>query len=371
MKPKVMFISAANSIHTVKWVNSLSKNFEIHLVYCANHFPNKDKISNNVVLHKLKFSAPLGYYLNSLQLKKMYNEIKPNIVNVHYASGYATLARMAKIPVDLLSIWGSDVYDFPKKSKLNRKILQKNISYAKYIASTSNIMAEELKKQVPLLSKKIYITPFGVDINKFNKNNKIKKDENFNIVTIKSLNKIYGIEYGILAVEQLINNLNKKGESKLSKQIKYYIYGEGECKEKLEGLIKSKNLQSNVFLMGKVANNDVPDVLNKMDVFCATSLQESFGVALIEAMACELPVIASRVDGFVEVMEEEKTGFLFEIGDYVELANKLEKLLKNSSLCFDFGKNGRKRVIENYNWEENVIYMEKIYKKLIKERGDN
>lgn len=63
-KKKVFFISAANSIHTVRWVNSLSNEFEIHLVYCKNHKPNIDNINSKVVLHELKFNAPYGYYLN-------------------------------------------------------------------------------------------------------------------------------------------------------------------------------------------------------------------------------------------------------------------------------------------------------------------
>ena len=85
-KKRVLFLAAANSTHTVKWVNSLCENYEVHLVYCSNHQPENDRINSNVVLHKLKFKASLGYYTNAFELKKVFNEIKPDIVNVHYAS---------------------------------------------------------------------------------------------------------------------------------------------------------------------------------------------------------------------------------------------------------------------------------------------
>ena len=85
-RKKVLFLSAANSIHTVKWVNALCKEFEVHLVYCINHKQEKDNIDSDVILHELKFESPLGYYTNSFQLKKIFKFINPDIVNVHYAS---------------------------------------------------------------------------------------------------------------------------------------------------------------------------------------------------------------------------------------------------------------------------------------------
>ena len=67
---KLFFLSAANSIHTVKWVNALSKYYEVHLVFCPNHSPDVNKISSKVILHKLKYNAKKGYYINALQVKK-------------------------------------------------------------------------------------------------------------------------------------------------------------------------------------------------------------------------------------------------------------------------------------------------------------
>ena len=124
-KNKVFFISAASSIHTVKWVNSLSEDYEVHLIYCNNHQPKIDSVNKNVILHKLHFKAPIGYYLNSIELRKLYKKIHPDIINVHYASGYGTLARISRIKPVLLSIWGSDVYDFPNQSKIKNRILKK------------------------------------------------------------------------------------------------------------------------------------------------------------------------------------------------------------------------------------------------------
>lgn len=371
-KKKVFFISAANSIHTVKWVNALSEKFEIHLIYCKNHKPDLDIISENVIKHELFFNAPLGYYLNAIQLKKMYKKINPDIVNVHFASGYGTLARIANLDNILLSVWGSDVYDFPNKSILNKKILRKNVLYAKYIASTSNVMAEELKRQIPDLKKDIFITPFGVDTNKFFNWNLPRKDDNINLGTVKSLEEKYGVKYAILAVNKLKKDLTKDGKKQLADKVKYYIYGDGSQKEELLKLVKAEKLERDVLLMGKIPNEKVSSALNMMDIFVAPSIvNESFGVAVVEAMACEIPIVATDVDGFKEVMINNHTGYIVKRKDINAISLALNKLIENVETRKNMGKNGRKRVVENYDWNKNVEYMKKVYEKCYQVRQIN
>lgn len=368
---KLFFISAASSIHTVKWVNSLSEKYEVHLIYCNNHKPKLDNINKKVILHKLPFNAPFGYYLNSLNLKKIYKKIKPDIINVHYASGYGTLARISKLDNILLSVWGSDVYDFPNQSKIKKRILEKNVNYAKYLASTSNVMAEELKRQVNISDKKIYIIPFGVDMRKFYHYNIEKSDNNLNIGTIKALEEKYGIKYAILAVKKLKDDLIKEGKKQLADSIKYYIYGDGSEKELLQKLIKDEKLENDVFLMGKIPNEKVPEILNQIDIFIAPSIaNESFGVAVVEAMACEVPVVATDVDGFKEVMNNNVTGYIVKRKDINSIVDALEKLINNSETRKIMGKNGRKRVLEHYDWNKNVETMEKIYDDILVKKNN-
>lgn len=361
MRKKVLFISAANNIHTVRWVNALSSEYEIHLATCKNHSKIFNEINKNVIIHVLKFNSPIGYYLNAMQLRKLFQEIKPDLVNVHYASGYGTLARMSKISPILLSVWGSDIYDFPKESKIKYNILKKNLQNAYAIASTSIKMKEELLRQYSDIDKKIYITPFGVDTDKFKKINLQRKSNEFRIGIVKTLKPKYGIADLILAFSKLKNNMN----SKLN--IKLYIYGDGEQRAELEELIKKLNLDKDVFLEGKIKNDLVPQVLNSLDLFCATSIldSESFGVAVVEAMACELPVIVTNVDGFSEVVTNNETGIIVPRHNIEAIAEAMEKLIYDSDQRTKMGKFARKRVLENYSWKENVKYMISVYNDVI------
>jgi len=363
---KIMLLAGAHDIHTVRWANKLCENGnEIHLCYVSNHMPSVNKYNREVFLHKLKIPAPYGYYLNIFQLRKLISVIQPDILNAHYSSGYGTLGRLSKFSPYLLSVYGSDVYSFPYQKKLNMKIIRKNLNAANAIASTSYAMAVQTSRLTNINVEKIYITPFGVDTIKFCKKDLVRKDDSIILGTIKKLAPKYGIEYGIKAIDYLIKNL-LYGKNH-TKKIKYYIYGDGPQKEELKSLVKELNLEEVIFFKGRIPNDEVPTALNEFDIFLGTSISdsESFGVAIVEAMACEVPVIVTDVDGFKEVVDNGNAGIMVPRKDYIEMAKQIFRLLNNDALRKEIGKAERSRVIEYYNWDDNVRKMETIYKDLI------
>lgn len=356
---KILFLSAASSIHTVKWVNALAeRGHDVYLAYNRGHEPKGNQINENVRLCPLKYSSGIAYYLNAEELKRLEKQIQPDVINVHYASGYGTLARVSRIGPYLLSVWGSDVYEFPYKSKLNRYILKKNVNSAKMLASTSECMAQQLRNVMKNPHLQIVITPFGVNLERFipDENKEKRKNEIF-IGNVKALEAVYRIDDLIKAIAIL-----KK--RRLNVNLKVFIYGEGKQRSELEELIQQLQLEEEVFLKGKIPNSDVPNALRGLDIFCATSEKESFGVAVIEAMAMRKPVVASDAEGFQEVMEHNKTGFIVEKRNVKAIADKLEQLVLDKNLRQSFGQAGRRRVEILYDWEKNVDVMEDLYKQL-------
>ncbi|ODM27120.1 hypothetical protein A7W90_13350 [Clostridium sp. Bc-iso-3] len=362
---KILLLASGRDIHSVRWANQLSRNGNtVHLCYVSNQKPSIDKFDDNVFLHELKFPAPIGYYLNVYQLRKIIKNIKPDILNAHYASGYGTLGRLTGYSPYLISVYGGDVYDFPYQSRINMEIIKKNLKAADSIASTSYAMARQTSKLINCRAEDIYITPFGVDTKQFYKRNMNKGNE-IVIGSIKKLTPKYGIKYGILAINYLVNNLF--AENKKNTKIKYLIYGEGPERAELEQLVKDLNLQDIIEFKGRIPNNLVPQALNEFDIFLGTSVldSESFGVAVVEAMACEVPVIVTDVDGFKEVVDNGKAGIMVPRKDYKAMAEQIYKLVKDSELRVKLGKVERERVIEKYNWIDNVKEMEYIYSQLI------
>lgn len=88
---------------------------------------------------------------------------------------------------------------------------------------------------------------------------------------------------------------------------------------------------------------------------------ESFGVAAVEAMACEIPVIATDVDGFTEVISMRESGFIVHRDAPEEMAEYILELYHSAVLRECIGKNGRRRVLQNYNWNNNIDMMLALY----------
>lgn len=364
---KILFLSAANDIHTVRWVNELSrKNHDVTLIFCKNHAPTIHKIDNSINLIRLPFNSGIGYYLNSLYLKRVYKKITPDVVNVHYASGYGTLARISRMKKMILSVWGSDVYDFPYESSLNMSIVRKNIKYADEIASTSYVMANQVRKLMNDRDMQITITPFGVDTEKFKFKNDSTKGKNIEIGIVKKLKEKYGIEYLIKAFKIVIEQLKKDGQIEIAEKVILKIYGDGEQKSYLEELCKTLYIDDKVKFMGSIPNDEVAEVLGKLDIFALSSIldSESFGVAAVEAMSVGISVVATDVDGFKEVVENNVTGLIVERKNENALAEGLIKLILDEKSRNKMGIKGRERVEKLYTFTDNVDEMIELYNRI-------
>ncbi len=355
---KVVFLAPQNSIHVTRWANAIVKYAdELHLITLHNQ---KHFLSTEVKVHRLKYNAPLGYISNFLQLRSLIKKIEPDIIHVHQLSGHGTLMSLTFLKNYLISIYGSDVYSFPNKSPIHKLLIKNNLKNAKYLASTSHIMAQETKKYT---NKQIFVTPFGIDADKFKSfKDPFTKDKIITVGLVKTLKKKYGIEYLVRAVPIVERELKKI--SILNVRIKLIVYGYGELKPKLEKL--SDSLHIDAGFPGFIKYEDVPEVINSMDIICIPSIDnsESFGVSAVEAMACERPLVVSNVDGLREVVIHEKTGLIVKKEDPEAIAVALLRLINDNSMAIELGKNGRKRVLEMYDWNDNVKHMLEIYEQI-------
>ena len=360
---RILMLCPAYSIHSVKWANALAeRGHEIHIAFCKGQEDSAGLLCASIIQHKLPIPAPLGYYLNFLVLKKLINFVEFDIIHAHRASSYGTLIRMSKSRCDILSIWGSDVYEFPYKSKIHRSIIEKNLSYTRCIASTSFVMAEQAKQFLESENIQILVTPFGVDLKKFSVDSRIKNNNRFIIGTIKTLSYKYCIDDAIDSFKLLLDKLNRRGYQEIANNIEYWIYGKGPMKGVLQQKIDDLELCDKVKLLGYIQNPEVPLKLKQFDIFLVTSQEESFGVAAVEAMACSLPVVATKAPGFCEVVSDGKTGLLCGIHAVEEIAESLLMLIIDQDKRIQMGLNGRQRVIDLYNWSNNVSTMESVYK---------
>ncbi len=359
---KVLWLADAASIHTKRWVSSLNAS-GLNIALFSLSTDNSDYYQkhgiktycNNLLGNR---SISKMFYLSVLnRLKEIVKKEKPDIVHAHYASSYGLLGALVGFHPYVLSVWGSDVYDFPRISFLHKNILKYNLRKADFILSTSHVMAKETSKYI---SKEILVTPFGVDTQLFKKISGLQNDNEYVIGNVKTLSPKYGIDILVRAFK-IVVDCNK------GKNINLEIIGTGPDREKLEQLTRDLGLKDKVHFIGRIENTCLPDYYNRFLVSVSLSIlnSESFGVVAVEAMACECPVITSDADGFTEVVKDGETGFIVPKRNIEETAKAIQRFIDDPMLRNKMGRKGRKRVIELYDWNKNVENMISIYNAII------
>lgn len=127
---------------------------------------------------------------------------------------------------------------------------------------------------------------------------------------------------------------------------KLLLIGDGPERANAEWLVREKNLSEDVHFLGK--QNRVHEKLSLADVFLLPSSMESFGLAALEAMACEVVVIATRVGGVPEVITDGEDGFLFEVGDVEGMANQVRALLSDPGRARSVARRARATTQERF-----------------------
>ncbi len=140
------------------------------------------------------------------------------------------------------------------------------------------------------------------------------------------------------------------------------IAGDGPARHDLTQLVRQLGLETVVTFMGSVPYEQMPTTFSSCDMLLAGSYaNETFGIALVEAMACARPVVATRFGGFPEVVEDGLTGYLTAPRDPQAMAEAICDLLVDRDKAHRFGIRGRQRVEEMFTWEAVASRVLKVY----------
>lgn len=363
---KVAILAPATSIHAIRWAEGLAA-AGLEIVLATQHPPKQD-FDPRVRLEVLPHRGTPGYFLNARPLRAILRRTRPDLVNAHYASGYGTLARLAGHRPMLLSVWGSDVFDFPGRSPLHRWWLRRTLRWADGIASTSKVMADEVRRLVPEIQD-VAVTPFGVDTSVF----RPRRGEPIDPIsrplvvgTVKTMAPVYGIDILIRAFAAM--TCDPAGPPELASAVCLRLAGDGPQLSAYRRLADGLGVGDRVEFTGSIPHSSVPRFLQCLDVYAAFSRSESFGVAVIEASACGLPVIVSDAGGLAEVVSPEETGLIIPRDDVSAAAAAIRRLLLDADLRRRLGEAGRRRVESHYAWTRSLEVMTSVYAHVAEQR---
>lgn len=367
MTLRIALLGASNSIHLVRWAIALIERGHTVCILTQHRVVEHERLPLIAEVIALPYLGKAGYFMNAGFVRRFLARWKPDILNAHYASGYATTARLVGYRPWVLSVWGSDVHDFPRKSPLHHWLVKTNLLQADAVASTSQCMAVHTRSIAPGLGD-IAVTPFGVDMAAYRGLAPVAQAQSGHWVvgTVKTMDRKYGIDTLIHAFALLLRKL-EVSDAVMAVQLHLRLVGDGPQTPALQKLAAELGIANKVEFVGRVPHSEVPQALSGLDVFVALSRfdSESFGVAIIEAGAAGRPVVVSDAGGLPEVTVDGVTGLVVPRENPQAAADAIERLLRNADLRQRMGAAAQRHVAKNYSWPACVDKMLEVYQQVV------
>jgi glycosyltransferase involved in cell wall biosynthesis len=230
------------------------------------------------------------------------------------------------------------------------------------MVTLNKAMQRELAEDCGMKNDQIAIIANGVDVAKF-----------FPIKGKSSLREKYGLPKGSVIVGNVARLDSVKNHEVVLRTIKrlkeknqevfFLLVGEGERRKFLEDEVSRLQLQKNVRFFGR--SNQICELINCMDIFIQSSWYEGFCNTMLEAMACGVPVLASKVGGNQDIMASEHDRFLFDPQDDSQLEDLINEFMCNPGLGSNVGDQVRHHVVEKYSIKWMVKKYEDLYSDLV------
>jgi N-acetyl-alpha-D-glucosaminyl L-malate synthase BshA len=330
-----------------------------------------DFFNPHVFFHEVSiYKYPLFEYVpyETILASKIVDIVKQNkldVLHVHYAIPHASAALMAKnilmeqgidIPI-VTTLHGTDI-TLVGKDPTYEPVVSYSINHSDAVTAVS----ESLKRDTYAnfhIEKPIFVIPNFIDFSRFVK----QKKEHFKKAIAPQGEKILVHTSNFRKVKRVEDVI--KIFAIVSKQVacKLLLIGDGPERTNIELLSREMGVDDRVTFLGK--QEQIEEILSVCDLFILTSETESFGLAALEAMACEVPVISTNTGGIPEVNIEGVTGYLSNIGDVEDMAKNALKLLSNEELLLTFKANALTKAKE-FQLDKILPMYEKVYEGLLK-----
>jgi len=346
------------------------KDYKIHFITYSQ--PTRlDFFNENLYYHEVDFRnyplfqyAPYELALASKMVHVAQFE-QLDILHVHYAIPHASAAFMAReilktkginVPV-ITTLHGTDI-TLVGKDPSYEPVVTFSINQSDAITAVSKNLKQDTYRHFEV-TKEINVIPNFIDLERFKKQSKehfrkaICPDDEKLIVHTSNFRKVKRVE-DVIAVFKRMNEIVK---------CKLLLVGDGPERTKMENLCREMGNCDDIRFLGKL--EAVEEVLSVSDLFLMPSEKESFGLASLEAMACEVPVISSNAGGIPELNIDGESGFVCEVGDIEDMTKKALHVLKDENLATF--KEGALNRAKQFDIHKILPMYEEVYERTLSE----
>lgn len=244
-------------------------------------------------------------------------------------------------------------------------LLSRIMSWGKFVIVASNIIGRHMIEDFGVPHDRIRFVPRGVDLEsfRFKAIDTSQHKTEYRIGVVGRITPIKGHSFFLQAIARAIRIFPK---------VKILIVGDApkdrpEYKDNLSRLTRQLGIEKFVEFLG--SRHDIPRIMSELDLLVLPSVgQEAFGRVIIEAGASGVPVIATRIGGAVDIIEDGKTGLLVEPGNIMELVNSVIKFLQDRTFAKNIAIEARKKVEKEYSLIRMAEDTIKVYKEAHKKR---
>jgi L-malate glycosyltransferase len=351
---------------------ALAKNgHEVHFITYTQP-ARLDFFNENIFYHEVNIASyPLFQYppYESALAGKMVDVVKYeelDILHVHYAIPHATSAFLAKqilrcqginIPV-ITTLHGTDITIVGKDATLS-PVVTFSINESDGVTTVSEDLQKETYNTFRV-RKEIEVIPNFVDLERFKK----QKKEHFKRIICPNDEKLLVHTSNFRRVKRIDDIIKVFAKLKTIIPSKLLLVGDGPERAAMEQLSRDLGLGEDVRFVGKL--DAIEEVLSVADLFLMPSEKESFGLAALEAMACEVPVISTNTGGLPELNVHGVTGFLSNVGDIEDMVKNALFILQDENLPI-FKANALARAQE-FDISNIVPKYEAYYERILKEQ---
>jgi glycosyltransferase involved in cell wall biosynthesis len=317
-----------------------------------------DKLSREgIQIHTLDMNKGAPDPRAIWKLKRMIKDFKPDIVHSHmiHANLLARITRVfTRMPVLI-----STAHNTNEGGKIRMLMYRLTDSLCNLMTNVSQDAVDSFIQKGASTKKKIIFVPNGINLKRFKKNpdsydslrQELGLEDKFIWLAVGRLCEVKDYPTLLQSFKQVVRH---------NSNCQLLIVGDGEDRSALEMLSKSLEVDSNVKFLG--IREDIPRIMNAADAYVMSSLWEGMPMVLLEASACELPMVATDVGGNREVVKEGISGYLARSSDSDHLAGKMVSLM---SLPTDdrevMGRKGREYVMQHYEMDAIIAKWESLY----------
>jgi teichuronic acid biosynthesis glycosyltransferase TuaC len=288
-------------------------------------------------------------------------EFRPDVLHSQMATpdGYAggPIARELGVPL-ICSLLGSDVNVAPHRDRLSRRRTTEVLERADRVTAVSHALRTEAQK---LVGRHIDVIYTGLDCSRFHADAAARLAAR-EMLGVAAESCLFGF-VGNLIREKGVHDLVRAFAAVLPVQplARLVMVGDGPEWHSLRRRTRRLGIADRVQFVGRVLHDDVPRLLNAMDVLVLPSHREGLPNVLVEAMACQKAVIATRVGGIPEVVEHERTGLLVNASDVSGLTSACILQAASPELRRSVALAGREAVVQTFSWERNAAAVCELY----------